>query len=162
MKLVAVILIFLMSACSYNQPILEHINLDANKKHLIVIESEGGALKVISENADIIKYAKAIEIETNRSCEGTTNDYQIIFYEGQKEVGRYAYCSFFITQDLDFGSLKSKLKPASQWETDSLSFEAYKDSLAKYSKQQNIYVYGVKPVQEKQERVRYVMEYYKW
>jgi hypothetical protein len=162
MKLVAVILIFLMSACSYNQPILEHINLDANQKHLIVLESEGGALKVISENADIIEYAKDIEIETNESCEGTTNDYQIIFYEDKAEIGRYAYCSFFITQDLDFGALKSKLKPASQWETDSLSFEAYKDSFAKYSKQQNIYVYGVKLVQEKQERVRYVMEYYKW
>lgn len=162
MKLLAVILIFLMSACSHNQPILEHINLDANKKHLIVLESESGELKVVSENADIIKYAKAIEIETNRSCEGTTNDYHVIFYEDQKEIGRYAYCSFFVTQDLDFGKLKNKLKPASQWETDSLSFETYNDSLAKYSQQQNIYVYDVKPVQAQQERVRYVLQYYKW
>ena len=162
MKGLAVILVFLMSACSYNQPILEHINLDANQKHLIVLESEGGALKVISENDQIIKYAKTIEIETNRSCEGTTNDYQIIFYEDKEEIGRYAYCSFFVTQDLDFGSLKKRLKPAIQWETDSLSFEAYKDSLSHYSKQQNIYVFDVKPVQEKQERVRYLLRYYKW
>ena len=162
MKLLAVILVFLMSACSYNQPILEHIKLDPNKKHLIVLESEGGEVKVISENADIIKYAKAIEIETNRSCEGTTNGYQVVFYEDQKEIGRYAYCSFFVTQDLDFGSLKKRLKPAIQWETDSLSFEDYKDSLAKYSKQQNVYVYDVKPVQVQQERVRYVLRYYKW
>jgi len=162
MKVLAVMSVFLLSACSYNQPILAHIQLDPNKQHLIVLESEGGALKVISENADIIEYAKDMEIETNESCEGTTNDYQIMFYEDKAEVGRYAYCSFFITQDLDFGVLKKHLKPAIQWETDSLSFEQYKDSLAEYAKQPNLYVYSIMPVQARHERVRYVLQYYKW
>ena len=162
MKIAVVISIVLISACSYNQPILEHVNLDSNKKHLIILESEGREIKVISENAEIIKYAKAIEIETNESCEGTTSNYQIIFYEDKEEIGRYAYCSFFITQDLDFGVLKKQLKPAIQWETDTLSFEDCKDSLAQYSKQENMYVYDVKSVQAQHERVRYVLRYYKW
>lgn len=162
MKILAAILVFLVSACSYNQPVLAHINLDSNKKHLIVLESEERTIKVISENAEIIKYAKDIEIETNENCEGTTFDYQVIFYEDMEEIGRYAYCSFFVTQDLDFGALEKRLKPAIQWETDSLSFEAYEDSLSYYSEQPNIYVYDIKPVQAQHERVRYVLRYYKW
>lgn len=162
MKILAAILVFLVSACSYNQPVLAHINLDSNKKHLIVLESEERTIKVISENAEIIKYAKDIEIETNENCEGTTFDYKVIFYEDMEEIGRYAYCSFFVTQDLDFGALRNRLKPAIQWETDSLSFEAYEDSLSYYSVQTNVYVYDIKPVQAQHERVRYVLRYYKW
>lgn len=162
MKRLAFIALFLMCACSYNQPILDNIKLNPNKQHLIVLESEGGAIKVISENDEIIKYAKAIEIETNESCEGTTNDYQIIFYEDQTIIGQYAYCSFFVTQDLDFGKLKNKLKPAVQWASDSLSYEAYKDSMTFYAKQPNLYVCSVRPVQAHHERVRYVVQYYKW
>ncbi len=131
-------------------------------KHLIAIEQDGGGCKVIHNNDRIIENIKAIEIETNSSCEGTTPDCQIIFYENKGIIGWYSYCSFFITQSLDFGCLEKELVPAINWQTDSLSFENYQDSLKQYTEQSNIYIYSVKPVQAQRERVRYVMNYYKW
>ncbi len=119
-------------------------------------------LRVVSNQDMIFRHFGHMEIETNKSCEGTTPDNSVFLFEDGTVLKAYAYCSFVLGADLDFGKLEPFFCPATIEHTDTLYGEAYAMKKAQLEKSDNSYLSNITHVMNSQSQPAVVLGFYKW